>query len=44
MRVQSLAKSFAGPFAHQVEMRDLPERMHAGIGAAGAADGRRPRW
>ena len=37
--IERVANLVGGEFLHQIEMRDLPQRMHAGIGAARAGDG-----
>ena len=39
MRGERVAHGVGVPFLRQIDMRDLPERMHAGVGAAGAVDG-----
>ena len=39
MGVERVAHGVAVPVLGEVDMRDLAERVHAGIGAAGAADG-----
>ena len=36
MRVQTVTKPAGDEVPGNIAMRDLPERMHAGIGAAGA--------
>ena len=36
MRIERVAHRVGSPVARQIDMRDLPERVHAGIGAAGA--------
>ena len=36
MRVERVAHRVGVPVLAQIDMRDLPERVHAGIGAAGA--------
>ncbi len=41
MRVEPVAQLVARPFALKIEMRDLAERVHAGVGAPGAAERRR---
>ena len=38
MRGERVAHGVGVPFLREIDMRDLAERMHAGIGAAGAAD------
>ena len=38
MRIQPVADGVGLDDFPQIEMRDLPERMHAGVGAAGALD------
>ena len=36
MRVDGVAQPVLAPDAREVDMSDLPQRMHAGVGAAGA--------
>ena len=36
MRVERVADGVGLALARQIEMRDLAERVHAGVGAAGA--------
>ena len=38
MRVDRLAQAPAPPLAFEIDMRDLPHRVNAGVGAAGAVD------
>src|SRR5450631_1280874 len=38
MRIEAVAKPARHKMFCDVAMRDLPERMHAGVGAAGAID------
>ena len=38
MRVERIAHGVASPVLGEIDMRDLAERMHAGVGAPGAAD------
>ena len=38
MRVYGIAHGVGVPALDQVDMADLPQRMHAGVGAPGAVD------
>ena len=38
MRVERVAQPILAPVARQIDMGDLTQRMHAGVGAAGAMD------
>ena len=43
MRVQRVAHGIGAPFEREIDMADLAESMHSGVGSAGALDGRPDR-
>ena len=38
MRVERVAQPVDAPFADEIDMGDLPQRMNAGVSAAGAVN------